>query len=260
MNRARWSVVALLVALIGAWFVFDFGRYVDLHVLKEQQAMLQGWYAAHPWRTASLFFLLYVLFATTSVPGGAVMSLIAGAMFGVALGTLLVSFASSIGATLAFLASRYLFRDVLRQRFGERLRALDAGMAQDGALYLFSLRLVPVLPFFLVNFLMGLTAIHPFTYYWVSQLGMFAGTLVYVNAGTQLARIDAPQDILSPGLVLSLSAIGLFPLLAKRTVAFVRTHWRRSRSAPHLALLGGGAIGLMAVHLTAALEDLGGSH
>ena len=171
---------------------------------------------------ALIFFVAYVLVTALSLPGAVIMTLAAGALFGLGFGTLLVSFASSIGATLAFLASRYLLRDVIQARFGDRLKAINEGMAKDGTLYLFTLRLVPLFPFFLVNLLMGLTPIKTLSYYWISQLGMLAGTLVYVNAGTELAKINSLSVILSPGLVLSFALLGIFPLLAKQFLKFLR--------------------------------------
>lgn len=179
------------------------------------------------------------------------MTLAGGALFGLGVGTLLVSFASSIGATLAFLASRFLFRDWVQGRYGERLAAINKGMEKDGAFYLFTLRLVPVLPFFVMNLLMGLTPIKTRTFYWVSQVGMLAGTLVYVNAGTQLACIDSLSGILCPGLLGSFVLLGILPLLAKRLVALVQAHkvyagWKRpKRFNRNLVVTGAGSGGLV---------------
>lgn len=183
-------VLALaLVLAIAAWFAFDLGQYLTLATLKEQRDAIRGLYEANPLLVLALFFIAYVLLTVLSVPGAAMMTLAAGAVFGLVTGTLLVSFASSIGATLAFLASRYLLRDWVQQKFGARLKGLNQGIERGGAFYLFSLRLVPVLPFFAVNLLMGLTPIRTATFHWVSQAGMLLGTVVYVNAGTQLAAI-----------------------------------------------------------------------
>lgn len=165
---------------------------------------------------AGAFFLLYVLVTAVSLPGATVMTLGAGALFGLGWGMLIVSFASSIGATCAFLVARYLLRDTVQRRFGARLQSVNDGVAREGAFYLFTLRLVPLFPFFLVNLLLGLTPMRALTYYWVSQLGMLPGTLVYVNAGTQLARIEGLSGIVSPGLIASFALLGVFPLLARR--------------------------------------------
>jgi uncharacterized membrane protein YdjX (TVP38/TMEM64 family) len=199
----RIAVASLLVVGLAAWFLLDLGQYLTLDALKAQQAAIEGFYRANPLLVLATFFAIYVILTALSVPGAVIMTLGAGAVFGVATGTLIVSFASSIGATLAFLASRYLFHDAVQTRFGARLRSVNDGVARDGAFYLFSLRLVPVFPFFAVNLLMGLTPIRTWTYYWVSQTGMLLGTVVYVNAGTQLARIEALSDIASPGLLAS---------------------------------------------------------
>ncbi|WP_261863240.1 TVP38/TMEM64 family protein [Psychrobacter sp. JCM 18900] len=161
------------------------------------------------------FFLLYVVVTALSLPGAAILTLAAGALFGLVQGLLVASFASSIGATIAFLASRYLLRDTIKQRFPERLAAIDAGVEKEGGFYLFTLRLVPIFPFFLINLLMGVTSIKTWTYYWVSQIGMLAGTFVFVNAGTQLAQIDSLSGILSFNLIVSFALLGFFPLIAK---------------------------------------------
>jgi uncharacterized membrane protein YdjX (TVP38/TMEM64 family) len=168
------------------------------------------------------FFALYVLITALSIPGAAIMTLAAGAVFGLLMGTVIVSFASSLGATLAFLISRFLLRDYVERKFGPTAERLNRGVQTEGAYYLFTLRLVPLFPFFAINLAMGLTRLPTLTFYWVSQLGMLAGTVVYVNAGTQLGQIEATADILSPGLIGSFVLLGLFPLLAKKSVEFVR--------------------------------------
>ena len=187
VNRSRLIVVVVLAAAIAAFFVFDLGRFFSLDYLKSQQATIDAWYRANPVLTIAAYFAVYVAVTGLSLPGATVMTLAGGALFGVVTGTIVVSFASSVGATLAFLASRFLFRDAVQLRFGDKLKAIDAGIAKEGAFYLFTLRLVPAFPFFVINLAMGLTAIKMRTFYWVSQLGMLAGTIVYVNAGTQLA-------------------------------------------------------------------------
>ncbi len=206
------------------------------------------------------YFAAYVAVTGLSLPGAAIMTLAGGAVFGLAWGTVIVSFASTLGATLAFLASRYLFRDAIQRRYGSRLQAFDAGIARDGAFYLFTLRLVPAFPFFVINLLMGLTPLRTWTFYWVSQAGMLAGTLVYVNAGTQLARIDSLRGILSPGLIGSFLLLGLFPLIAKRVVAGVRARkalrrWPRPRRFERdLVVIGAGSAGLVSAYIAAAVK------
>lgn len=210
-------IVLLLVAVaIVLFFGMDLDHYLTLDMLKEAREKFAVIQAQSPWLTTLAFFAAYVTVVALSLPGATLMTLAIGALFGFWYGTLLVSFASSIGATLAFLASRYLLRDMVQRRFGDKLKGVNEGMAKEGALYLFLLRLMPIFPFFLINLLMGLTHIRTATFYWVSQLGMLAGTLVYVNAGTQLARVDSLSGILSPALLLSFALLGLFPLLAKR--------------------------------------------
>ena len=250
----------LIIALIVVFFTFDLGRFLTLEALKSGQATFAAGYDASPWRVAGAYLLLYVAVTALSLPGAAVMTLAGGALFGLWVGTLLVSFASSIGATLAFLASRWLLRDWVQARYGERLAAVNAGMAKDGAFYLFTLRLVPVLPFFIINLLMGLTPIKTRTFYGVSQVGMLAGTLVYVNAGTQLAQLDSLSGILSPGLVASFALLGVFPWLAKRLVTLVQARtlyaaWPKPRRFDrNLVVIGAGSGGLVTAYIAAAVK------
>ena len=253
--------LALLFALaFAAWFLFDLGQYLTLDAIKAQQGAIDAYYQARPLAVLAVFFLVYVILTALSVPGAAILTLAAGALFGVVVGTVLVSFASTIGATLAFLASRYLFHDAVQDRFGARLRKVNEGIARDGAFYLFSLRLVPVFPFFVVNLAMGLTPIRVWTYYWVSQSGMFLGTIVYVNAGTQLARIDALRDIASPGLLASFAALGLLPWLGKWIMALIRrrrvyARWSKPRRYDrNLVVIGAGAAGLVSAYIAATVR------
>ena len=190
MNARKLLVAALLIAAIAAFFALDAGQYFGLAYFKSRQAAIDAFFHAHPLQTAAAFFAIYVVATGVSLPVAAIMTLAGGAIFGLAWGTLIISFASSIGATLAFLASRFLFRDTVQVRFGDRLRAVNAGVEREGAFYLFALRLVPAFPFFVINLVMGLTPLRAWTFYWVSQAGMFAGTVVFVNAGTQIAHID----------------------------------------------------------------------
>ncbi|HTS51648.1 MAG TPA: TVP38/TMEM64 family protein, partial [Burkholderiales bacterium] len=180
MTRSRLLLAVLLVALIAAYLAFDLGRYLNLEYFKSQQADIEAWYRAHPGQTALAYFVIYVAVTGLSLPGAAILTLAGGAIFGLLWGTLIVSFASSMGATIAFLASRFLFRDAIQRRFGDKLRAVNAGMHEEGAFYLFTLRLVPAFPFFVINLVMGLTPMKTRTFYWVSQIGMLLGTVVYV--------------------------------------------------------------------------------
>jgi uncharacterized membrane protein YdjX (TVP38/TMEM64 family) len=215
-------LVLFLMGAVVAYFVFDLGQYLSLANFKARQAEIIALKDANPVLVIGGFFILYIVVTGLSIPGAAIMTLIAGALFGLVTGTILVSFASSIGATLAFLGSRYVLRDWVQGKFGERLRAIDDGLAKDGAFYLFTLRLIPLFPFFVVNLLMGLTRIRTWTYYWVSQLGMLAATVVFVNAGTQISRIESTSGLLSPALIGSFVALGLFPWAARLLIAALK--------------------------------------
>ncbi|MFJ4290644.1 TVP38/TMEM64 family protein [Cupriavidus sp. NPDC089707] len=225
-NRIRVLVVVAILMLFAAYFGLDLGRDLNLAHLKAAQAAWQAYYAEHPVVAMWGYFLLYVAVTALSLPGAAIMTLAGGAIFGLWGGILLVSFASTIGATLAFLASRHVFRDAVQRRFADRLPAIHAGLAKDGAFYLFALRLVPLIPFFAINLAMGLTPMKTSTFIWVSQVGMFAGTVVYVNAGTQLARVSDVADILSPALLGSFALIGLLPLAARAAVRRIQASGR----------------------------------
>jgi pyruvate/2-oxoglutarate dehydrogenase complex dihydrolipoamide dehydrogenase (E3) component/uncharacterized membrane protein YdjX (TVP38/TMEM64 family) len=252
-------LAALAVAAFLAWRA-GLSDILTLDALKARQAEFQALYAARPLPVLAGFFALYVAVTGLSLPGAAILTLAAGALFGLVTGTILVSFASTIGATLAFLAARYLFRAPVEARFGDRLAAINRGLEKDGAFYLFTLRLVPLFPFFLINLVMGLTRIRATTFAWVSQIGMLAGTIVYVNAGTELAKIDSLKGILSPGLLLSFVALGLFPWLAKAAVGWlqrrrVQSRWTRpKRYDRNLIVIGGGAAGLVTAYIAAAVK------
>ena len=260
MNARRLLLLAALLVLVGAFFVFDLGRFLSLDYFKSQQAAIESWRAAQPMTAAGLFFFAYVAIAGLSLPGAALMTLIGGAVFGLLWGLLLVSFASTLGATLAFLASRFLLRDWVQQHFGERLRAINSGVEKNGGFYLFTLRLVPVFPFFVINLLLGLTPIGTRTFYWVSQAGMLAGTLVYVNAGTQLAKVESLSGILSPGVLGSFVVLGFFPLIARKIVNFVAARkiysgWQKPARFDHnLIVIGGGSAGLITAYIAAAVK------
>ena len=253
-------LLLLVLALVAGFFASGLHRQLDLDTLKAGMAGFAAWRETSPVLVAALYFAAYVAVTALSLPGAAVMTLAGGALFGLGWGLLIVSFASTIGATLAFLVSRHLLRDSVHARFGARLRAIDEGIARDGAFYLFSLRLVPAFPFFLINLLMGLTPIRTRTFYWVSQLGMLPGTLVYVNAGTELGAVDSLAGVLSPGLVASFVLLGLFPLLARWMVERVQARrvyagWQRpARFERNLVVIGAGAAGLVTSYIAAAVK------
>ena len=215
-------LVLVLLSAIAAYFIFDLGQILSLENFKASQADIVAAKDANPVLYIAGFFILYVAVTGLSIPGAAIMSLVAGALFGVVIGTIIVSFASTIGATLAFLSARFVLRDWVQGKFGERLRAIDDGLEKDGAFYLFTLRLIPVFPFFVINLLMGLTRIKTRTFFWVSQLGMLPATVVFVNAGTQISRIESTAGLLSPALIASFVALALFPWVAKGIVALVK--------------------------------------
>ena len=246
--------------MVYGFFALNLNHYLTLEGMKASLGQFEAQRATSPLSAAFTFFAVYVLITALSLPGAAIMTLAAGALFGLSVGTVIVSFASSAGATLAFLASRYVLRDTIQRRFGERLKAMNEGMAKDGMLYLFTLRLVPIFPFFLVNLLMGLTPVRTLSYYWVSQLGMLAGTLVYVNAGTQLAQITSLSGIVSPGLLVSFALLGVFPILAKKFMYFLQSrrvyaNWIRPKTFDrNLVVIGGGAAGLVTSYIAAAVK------
>ena len=262
MNKNKLLVLVALLAAVAAYFLFDLDRFFSLDYIKGAQAEFAALYAARPTQVIAMFLAVYVTVTALSIPGAAVLTLLAGAVFGLLVGTVVVSFASSIGATLAMLVSRYLLRDGVKSRFGARLADIDKGVEREGAFYLFTLRLVPVFPFFVINLLMGLTKMKATTFYWVSQLGMLAGTLVFVNAGTQLARIDSLKGILSPGLLLSFVLLGLFPLVAKKVIEAVKArrvyarwaHLRPKKYDRNMVVIGAGAAGLVASYIAAAVK------
>lgn len=222
MDKKKLLAIGLVALVIGLFFWFDLGRFLSLESLRASQQDIAGFVADNKLLAIGGFFALYVLVTALSIPGAAIMTLAAGAVFGLVTGTILVSFASSLGATLAFLLSRFLLRDYVEQKFAGTSEKINSGIENEGAYYLFTLRLVPLFPFFVVNVVMGVTRLKALTFYWVSQIGMLAGTVVYVNAGTQLGRLEDTADILSPGLIGSFVLLGLFPLLAKKSVELIR--------------------------------------
>lgn len=258
---ARRPVLLILGILLALWLYYRFGTHFrDLSDLRNSLAGLAAWRAEHPWLAAGLFFAAYVVVTALSLPLAIWMTLGAGALFGFWWGVVLVSFASSIGATLAFLAARFFLRNWVLEWFGDRTATIRAGLDRDGALYLFTLRLIPAVPFFVVNLLMGLTGLRARTFYWVSQVGMLAATIVFVNAGTQLGRLQGPRDVLTPGLVLSLALLGLFPWGTRCAAGALQrrrlyARWVRPRRFDrNLIVIGGGAAGLVSAYIAAATK------
>ena len=256
-----WIGIALVaVAALLLYRHYDLGRLLTLDALKSSRDGLVAQYHAHPLATLAAYFAIYVAVAALSLPGAAVLTLAAGAIFGLLVGLVVVSFASSLGALLAFLASRYLLRDMVQRRFGKALAPINDGMQRDGAFYLLTLRLVPAFPFFMVNLLVGLTPIGAALFYGVSQLGMLAGTAVYVNAGTELAKISKPSDALSFGLLMSFVLLGIFPIIAKFIVDAIRRRkvyakWERPKTFDrNLIVIGAGAGGLVSAYIAAAVK------
>jgi uncharacterized membrane protein YdjX (TVP38/TMEM64 family) len=216
-------LIGLIVVLVGAFFAFDLGRYLSLDYLKARQHDFQQFYAANRALTLGAYFIIYVVVTALSLPGAAVMTLAGGALFGFWPALIVVSFASTIGATLAFLVSRYLLRDWVQARFGDRLKTINAGIENEGAFYLFTLRLLVIIPFVVINLVMGLTPMRTLTFYLVSQVGMLAGTVVYVLAGTKLGQVTSLSDIFDLELILSFALLGIFPLMARKGVDFMRS-------------------------------------
>ncbi len=254
------GLLALLVAAVAAFFYFDLGAYLTLDGLKARQADLAALLDDKPVALIGGFFLLYVAVTALSLPGAVILTLAAGAVFGLWLGTLIVSFASAIGASLAFLSSRYVLRDWVKARFAKRITAIDQGIARDGVFYLLTLRLIPAFPYFLINLAMGLTTMRLLIFYVVSQIGMLPGTMVFVNAGTQLGAIASTSDILSPALIGSFVLLGLFPLIAKWVIGMVkrrrvyRNYRRPRRFDRNLIVIGAGAGGLVTAYIAAAVR------
>jgi Uncharacterized conserved protein len=258
MNKQKLLLLFILAAAIAAFFAFDLGHYLTLDFFRSQRAAIDAYVSTRPVQTGLAFFLIYVAVTGLSLPGAAIMTLVAGAIFGLLWGTVIVSFASSIGATLAFLASRFLLRDWVQAKFGDKLKSINTGVEKEGSFYLFALRLVPAFPFFVINLVMGLTPIRTWTFYWVSQLGMFTGTIVYVYAGTQLGEFR-----ISIGLLAAFALLGLFPLVAKKALdatkarkVYARWASQRPRSFErNLVVIGAGSAGLVSAYIAAAVKS-----
>ncbi|MGE3975925.1 MAG: VTT domain-containing protein, partial [Bdellovibrionales bacterium] len=262
MSKFVGRILACLVILAGIMIFnhYDLAQYLTLETLKSKQTMLESAFQQSPFQIAGLYFLIYVAATAFSVPGATVLTLAAGVIFGFWWGTLIVSIASTIGATLAFLGARYLLRDNVRARFGEKLKNFDEGIRNEGVFYLFTLRLVPVFPFFLINLAIGLTAISTFNFFWVSQIGMLAGTAVFVNAGTQLSQITSLKGILSPEIIISFIFIGVLPVVSKKVLSFIKTKKALSKDLRpknydyNLVVIGGGSAGLVSSYIASAVK------
>ena len=265
---AKLALVGIIVLLVIAFFAFDLHRYLTLEYLKERQHAFADFYAANRVLTVTIYFLLYVAVTALSLPGAAVMTLAGGALLGFWVALVTVSFASTIGATLAFLVSRFLLRDWVQQKFGDKLTTINEGIDREGGFYLFTLRLFPLIPFFAINLAMGLTTMRTLTYYWVSQIGMLAGTVVYVNAGTQLGKIESAAGILSPGIIVSFAILGIFPLIAKKIILEIAERivdifkhrktfagWVKPAQFDYnIVVVGAGSGGLVSAYIAAAVK------
>ena len=262
MNLRKILIAAVLLAGIAAFFALDLSRYFSLAFIKDSQASFTALFNERPVMVTLVFFAVYVAVTALSLPGAAILTLAGGAIFGLVWGTVVVSFASTLGATLAMLVARYLLRNAIQARFGRRLDEINKGIDKEGAFYLFSLRLIPVVPFFVLNLLMGLSRIKVLTYFWVSQIGMLAGTVAFVNAGTQIAKIDSLQSILSPGLIGSFVLLGLLPLVVNKVLGFfkrrkVYARWKGVRPSTfdrNLVVIGAGAGGLVSAYIAAVVK------
>jgi len=260
MKPTKILFFLVIVILTSAFFIFDFHQYLTLDTLKLKQADIESYRISHPYLIVVIYGLIYVVVTGLSLPGATILTLAGGAIFGGIWGLVIVSFASTIGATLAFLAARFLFRDVVKQRFSSRIKVINEGIDKEGSFYLFTLRLVPLFPFFMINLAMGLTTIKVRTFYWVSQIGMLAGTAVYINAGTQLAKIESLSGILSPKLLASFVLLGCFPMIAKKIVSLIqlkkvyKNYKRPSSFDNNLIVIGAGSGGLVTSYIAAAVK------
>ncbi|MCE8052379.1 FAD-dependent oxidoreductase [Halomonas daqingensis] len=260
MTRRRLVLVLVLLTIVALFFLSGANELLTLANLQAEQARFQAWLAEEPVVVVGGFFALYVLMAALSLPGATLLTVLGGALFGFGWGLLIISFASTLGATLAALIARTLARAPLEKRFAPQLERINAGIRREGAFYLFTLRLIPLFPFFVINLVVGLTRMRLWTFYWVSQLGMLPGTAVFVNAGRELGNLQSLSDILSPGLVGSFVLIGLFPWLARGLVAIVKRrrlalrHARPTRFDYDIVVIGAGSAGLVASYIAAAVK------
>lgn len=260
MKKSKLILLAAIALIIALFFILGWDQYFNIDFIKQNKASFEQQLQQHPWQTGGIFFGIYLLVTSLSLPGAAIMTLVAGALFGLGWGTLIVSFASTLGATGAFLLSRWLFRTPISRRFDQQLRVINRGVDKEGAFYLFGLRLVPLFPFFMINLLMGITSIGVWRYFWVSQLGMLPGTLVYVYAGTQLGQIDSLAGIISPGMLAAFVLLGLFPLVAKKGLASLKarrlySHFTKPANYDrNIIVIGAGSGGLVASLIGAAVK------
>ena len=263
MNKSKLIIAVVVIASIAAFFAFDLGQYLTLDYLKGKQADITGYYQTNPVQTIAVFMAFYIAAIALSFPGATLLTLVAGAVFGLVTGTIIVSFASSIGATLAFLVSRYVLRDWVQAKFGDRLKPINDGVAKEGGFYLFTMRLVPAFPFFLINLVMGLTQMKTWTFYWVSQIGMLLGTIVYVNAGTQLSKITTLKGILAPEIIGAFVLLGIFPIIAKKIIDSIKAKkvyakWADRKPAHfdrNVVVIGAGSAGLVTSYIAAAVKS-----
>ena len=260
MNLKKLIIGVVVIGALISFFALDLGQYLSLAFFNEQKTEILAYADQHPWQTALAYFLIYVTITALSLPAAAIVTLAGGAIFGVFKGVILVSFASTIGATLAFLIARTLFRESIQARFGRSLKTINEGIEREGSFYLFGLRLVPLFPFFAVNLVMGLTHMPVWRYFIVSQLGMLPGTIVYVNAGTQLAQIDTLGDIGSPALIFSFVLLGIFPLIAKKLLDGIKArkvyqdYQKPERFDTNMVVIGAGSGGLVSAYIAAATK------
>ncbi|QFI39585.1 NAD(P)-binding protein [Moritella marina ATCC 15381] len=260
-SKSKKIIIAVIITVFLLWYGFDLNQYASLEQIKILQQTSGDYIAENRSLAMFIFFVSYVAITGFSLPGAVLLTLLGGGLFGFGYGLLLISFASSIGATLAFLVSRYLLRDYVQKKFGSRLDAINKGVEKEGDFYLFSLRLIPVFPFFLINILMGLTKISTRSFYLVSQVGMLAGTAIYVWAGTQLSEIDSLSGIASPSLLSALALLGIFPWVAKRGLALFSQRKRYARWAKptsfdrNMIVIGAGAGGLVSAYIAAAVKS-----
>ena len=260
MKNLKQIIILVIAGVLGVFFYLDFGQYLSLEYIKEQQTNFLEFYKENTLLAMGAFTGVYIVSTALSLPGAVLLTLLGGALFGLLVGTILVSFASSIGATLAFLVSRLLLRDWVQNKFGSYLKSFNDGVQKDGSFYLFTLRLIPAVPFFVINLVMGLTPMKAITFYGVSQLGMLAGTIVFVNAGTQLAQLDSLSGILSPEIIFSFVLLGIFPFLARKLVGFykgrrVMSKFKKPKSFDYnMVVIGGGSAGLVTSYIGAATK------
>ncbi|HFD31984.1 MAG TPA: pyridine nucleotide-disulfide oxidoreductase [Gammaproteobacteria bacterium] len=260
MSKSKLVLLIILAILVASFFIFDLGQYFTLDYLKSEKDHLTNIYQQDKLTTIVTFMLVYIAVTALSLPGAAIMTIAAGVIFGVFEGSIIVSFASTIGATLAFLAARFVLRDSVQRKFGDKLKSIDEGMEREGKFYLFTLRLIPAFPFFMINLLMGITKIKTTEFFWVSQVGMLPGTIVYVNAGDQLASLDSLSGIMSPGLIFSFALLGIFPLLAKKAIeiyksqAVLKKYQKPENFDFNLVVIGAGSGGLVTAYIAAAVN------